>query len=77
MPQPALEGPDHQPWPFWPVRLRTSSSHEEGCRRYWSILTKKFVGKAGWVEKLVTVDVAYSGDESGRPTMREIPGFRA
>ena len=74
MPQPVLGRPNHQPWPFWPVRLRTSSSHEEGCRRYWSILTKKFVGKAEWVEKLATVDVAYSDDESGRPTMREIPG---
>ena len=74
MPQPVLERPDHQPWPFWPLRLRTSSSHEEGCLRHWSILTKKFIGKAEWVKKLVTVDVAYSGGESGRPTMREIPG---
>jgi glutamate synthase (NADPH/NADH) small chain len=74
MPQPVSERPDHQPWPFWPVRLRTSSSHEEGCHRHWSILTKEFIGKADWVEKLVTVDVAYSDNESGRPTMREIPG---
>jgi glutamate synthase (NADPH) small chain len=74
MPQPSLERPDHQPWPFWPVRLRTSSSHEEGCYRHWSILTKKFVGKEGWIKKLITVDVAYSGGGSGRPKMREIPG---
>ncbi|MFZ1956786.1 MAG: glutamate synthase subunit beta [Desulfobacterales bacterium] len=74
MPQPVLERPDHQPWPFWPVRLRTSSSHEEGCYRHWSILTKKFAGKADWVEKLVTVDVAYSGGESGHSSMREVHG---
>ncbi len=73
MPRPALERPDHQPWPFWPVKLRTSSSHEEGCHRHWSISTKKFVGKAGRVEKLVTVDVAYSSGETGHPTMREMP----
>jgi glutamate synthase (NADPH/NADH) small chain len=73
MPQPAMERSDHQPWPFWPARLRTSSSHEEGCDRHWSLLTKKFVGKAGRVEKLVTVDVVFSSSESGRPSMREVP----
>ena len=74
MPQPAMERPDHQPWPFWPARLRTSSSHEEGCDRHWSLLTKKFVGKADWIKKLVTVDVVFSSGESGRPSMREVPG---
>ncbi len=74
MPQPAMERSDHQPWPFWPARLRTSSSHEEGCDRHWSLLTKKFVGKADRVEKLVTVDVVFSSSESGRPSMREVPG---
>jgi glutamate synthase (NADPH/NADH) small chain len=74
MPQPAMERSDHQPWPFWPARLRTSSSHEEGCDRHWSLLTKKFVGKADRVEKLVTVDVVFSSGESGRPSMREVPG---
>jgi glutamate synthase (NADPH/NADH) small chain len=39
-------------WPNWPMKLRTSSSHEEGAQRDWSITTKNFVGKNGQVEKL-------------------------
>lgn len=42
LPEPTRERPTNQPWPFWPNRLRTSSSHEEGCARYWSVLTKAF-----------------------------------
>ena len=47
MPMPPEDRPDAQPWPYWPMRLRSSSSHKEGGRRYWSILTKKFVGAGG------------------------------
>lgn len=38
------ERPEDQPWPFWPMRLRTSSSHKEGAERFFSISTKEFVG---------------------------------
>jgi glutamate synthase (NADPH/NADH) small chain len=38
-------------WPYWPTKLRTSSSHEEGCSRDWSVATKRFEGKDGKLEK--------------------------
>src|SRR6185503_11165189 len=44
-------------WPYWPIKLRTSSSHEEGCERDWSVATKRFEGKNGKVEKLIAVRV--------------------
>ncbi len=78
MPQPADERPLHQPWPYWPVRLRTSSSHEEGVQRYWNILTKRFVGdqKGKAVSSVETVEVQWS-EEAGRPARyEEIPGSR-
>jgi glutamate synthase (NADPH/NADH) small chain len=56
-------------WPYWPVKLRTSSSHEEGCQRDWSVATKEFVGKNGKVEKLRAVRVEW---KDGR--MQEMPG---
>ncbi len=40
-------------WPYWPMKLRTSSSHEEGCQRDWSVITKRFEGKKGKLEKIV------------------------
>ena len=72
-PKPAGERPANQPWPFWPVKLRTSSSHEEGCERQWGILTKAFVGKAGRVVRLKTVDVEFVTSGQGRTEMREVP----
>ena len=55
LPQP----PEHENtplvWPYWPTKLRTSSSHEEGCERDWSVATKRFEGKNGKVEKLIGV----------------------
>lgn len=42
--KPPLERAESTPWPNWPMMLRTSSSHEEGCERQWSILTKEFIG---------------------------------
>jgi glutamate synthase (NADPH/NADH) small chain len=56
-------------WPYWPVRLRTSSSHEEGVERDWSIATKEFVGENGRVKALKAVRLEW---KDGR--MSEIPG---
>ena len=56
-------------WPYWPQRLRTSSSHEEGCQRDWSVATKRFVGRNGKVEKLIVARIEWN---DGR--MQEIPG---
>jgi glutamate synthase (NADPH/NADH) small chain len=46
-------------WPNWPMKLRTSSSHEEGCNRDWAIATKEFIGSEGKVEKLRAVRVEW------------------
>jgi len=56
-------------WPYWPTRLRTSSSHEEGVARDWSIATKAFVGEGGKVKALQAVRLEWKG---GR--MREVAG---
>lgn len=69
------EGYNHNtPWPNWPQILRTTSSHEEGGRREWSILTKEFVGEAGRLKGLKAVRLDWSESEAqGRPQMREVP----
>jgi glutamate synthase (NADPH) small chain len=56
-------------WPYWPTRLRTSSSHEEGVQRDWSIATKEFIGESGKVKALKAVRLEW---KNGKPT--EIPG---
>ncbi|MGA8048841.1 MAG: FAD-dependent oxidoreductase, partial [Burkholderiales bacterium] len=56
-------------WPYWPQRLRTSSSHEEGAKRDWSIATKEFVGENGKVKALKAVRLE---GKDGR--MSEVPG---
>jgi len=74
LPQPPEDRPEAQPWPYWPVRLRTSSSHEEGGHRHWNILTKKFVGDRGRVSALETIEVRWI-EENGRPVrFEEIDG---
>ncbi len=56
-------------WPYWPTRLRTSSSHEEGAKRDWSIATKAFIGENGKVKALKAVRLEWEGGK-----MREVPG---
>jgi glutamate synthase (NADPH/NADH) small chain len=56
------------------VKLRSSSSHEEGCQRDWAVATKRFEGRDGKVEKLVAARVAWQKDASGQLVMREVPG---
>ena len=68
------ERPANQPWPFWPMRLRTSSSHQEGVTRNWSISTKEFLGDAeGNLKGLITAAVEWV-NENGKFTLKEIPG---
>ena len=63
------------PWPQWPQILRTSSAHEEGGLRDYSILTKSLSGSNGKVEKLNAIRVEWGDpDDSGRPVMKEMPG---
>lgn len=64
------------PWPQWPMIVRTSSSHEEGCDRHWSVLTKEFIGnEKGQVTGLKIVDIKWSVDrKSGKPGFKEVSG---
>ena len=69
LPKPPEGRPENQPWPYWPMRLRVSTSHKEGCEREFSILTKRFNGEGGAVRSLSTVDIEWKGRE-----FEEIPG---
>ena len=75
MPRPPEEEDKPLTWPYWPLRLRTSSSHEEGANRDWAITTKSLTGKNGKVEKLVAARVEWIKDEaSGQLRMQEVKG---
>lgn len=76
LPRPTDERPADQPWPFWPTRLRTSSSHEEGCERHWGVLTRSFKGTDGHVTELVTVDVTIEAQPGAPPKTKELPGTK-
>lgn len=63
------------PWPMWRVMYRSSSSHDEGGERVFSVLTKKFTGEEGQVKALHAVEVRFGEpDASGRPVMEEVEG---
>lgn len=73
--KPGLERPENQPWPFWPMRLRTSSSHKEGAERYFSISTKSFRGNGeGKLESLITVEVEWHKNKEGKNVLKEVSG---
>ncbi|MFM1979546.1 MAG: glutamate synthase, partial [Pseudomonadota bacterium] len=59
MPEPPAEENRPMTWPYWPLKLRTSSSHEEGCERVFAISTKEFIGEKGKVTGLKTVNVEF------------------
>ncbi|MDP2374775.1 glutamate synthase subunit beta [Reyranella sp.] len=74
MPQP----PEHEnkalTWPDWPLKMRTSSSHEEGVERDFAVLTKKAIGKDGRLEALECVRVEWAKGADGRMGMQEVTG---
>jgi glutamate synthase (NADPH) small chain len=73
--KPTTGRPAEQPWPYWPMRLRTSSSHKEGVERFFSISTKEFLGdKNGNLTGLVTTEVEWIFKPGQRPELKEIPG---
>ncbi|MGY6520752.1 MAG: glutamate synthase subunit beta [Mongoliitalea sp.] len=74
LPKPPQQRTVLNPWPEWPMTLKTSSSHEEGAERVFSILTKEFIGNAkGEVTGLVLVNLEWK-EENGRMRFVEIPG---
>jgi glutamate synthase (NADPH/NADH) small chain len=73
--KPPVNRHESTPWPLWPMELRTSSSHEEGCDRKWAILTKEFVGdKNGNLKAVKLVDIEWKVGEDGRSTFVEVEG---
>ena len=69
MPQPPEQENKPLVWPYWPLKMRTSSSHEEGCAREFSIATKEFLGEKGKVTGVKTVRVEWMDGK-----MSEVPG---
>jgi glutamate synthase (NADPH/NADH) small chain len=74
LPKPAECRTQDFPWPKYPVILKTSTSHQEGCAREWSVLTKKFIQENGRVKKLSCTRVNLKKDSRGCFNMQEIPG---
>ncbi len=76
LPKPPEEKNPATPWPMYPNVMKTSSSHEEGCDRYWSVLTKEFVGDGkGNLKSVKLVDIEWEGRQfkEVEGTEREIP----
>lgn len=76
MPKPPGERTAFMPWPTYPMILKTSSSHDEGCERYWAIATKEFVGDGkGNLKALKLVDLEWKYSNDQRPSrFEEVPG---
>jgi len=73
--KPSIERTDNNPWPEYPFTLKTSTSHEEGCTRDWSILTKEFIGdENGNVKSLKIADIEWITKEDGSKSFTEVAG---
>ena len=75
LPKPPDKRGPKEPWPLWPVIMRTSSSHEEGCERKWSVLTKEYLGDdSGNLKALKIVDIEWTDNADGKMHFKEIKG---
>lgn len=75
MPMPLENRTIASPWPYWPFTIKTTSSHEEGVERNWSISTREFIkDEKGNLKGLITVEIEWIKAEGGRPQLKEIPG---
>lgn len=74
MPKPPQKENKALTWPNWPLKLRTSSSQEEGCERDWSIVTKRALGENRQIQELECTRVEWRKGANGRSQMVEIPG---
>ncbi|MBS3774012.1 MAG: glutamate synthase subunit beta [Bacteroidales bacterium] len=71
LPKPTENNESNPNWP-WPRKtLKNTSSHEEGCKRMWSVASKRFIGKNNKVSQLEIVDTSWQKDEKGRTNMKE------
>jgi glutamate synthase (NADPH/NADH) small chain len=74
LPKPPEQEDKPLTWPYWPLKLRTSSSHEEGAKRDFAVATKRFEGKDGKVTSLTACHVEWVKDDKGGMAMKEVPG---
>jgi len=74
LPKPSEKRTADNPWPYWANTLKTSSSHEEGCERFWSLATKRFLGEKGIVKQAEVVEIKWERDSAGKFVMKEIEG---
>ncbi len=74
LPKPPSARLEGNPWPYWPNVIRTSSSHNEGCERRWSLSTKRIIEKNGKVSGVEVIQVDWVKDDQGRIVANEIPG---
>lgn len=70
LPQPPVGKNPETPWPYYPMVLKTSSSHQEGCVRKWSLNTNKFIGQNGQLTEVEVEEVEWTKDETGRWNMK-------
>jgi glutamate synthase (NADPH) small chain len=75
LPKPPVKRKEDNPWPYFGKILKTSTSHEEGCERYWSISTLRFLGENGHVTGIEAEDVIWKND-NGRYAMEPVEGTR-
>jgi glutamate synthase (NADPH/NADH) small chain len=71
-----VDGKVNPNWPYYPGTLKTSTSHEEGCERRWSVATTRFLGEQRIVAGLEICQVAWEKDDNGRMVMKEVPDTR-
>ncbi|MHC5060579.1 MAG: glutamate synthase subunit beta [Planctomycetota bacterium] len=72
LPKPPETRPPDTPWPMWPRIMRTSSSHQEGCKRRWSVMTKRFLGAETHLTKLEGCEIEWQKKATGWK-LKEIP----
>ena len=73
LPQPPVDRASNTPWPLWPMQLRTSHAHEEGCDREWSVATTAFTGDDGRVQRIHAVRLEAQLSRSGSVSYTELP----
>lgn len=69
LPKPPEKKNPETPWPYYPNILKTSSSHQEGCERFWSLNTLEFKGKDGQLNEVVVEEVEWKKDKNGKFSM--------
>jgi glutamate synthase (NADPH/NADH) small chain len=74
MPEPPARENKLMTWPDWPLKLRTSSSHEEGCERDFAVTAKRAIGKDGKITALECVRMEWVPGDDGRQVLAEVPG---